>query len=61
MTVPKITETRCRDGNVQAKLIIQSLQSNPIPTTAQPCHVGHYRLCIRKDVGMYGVTSVAIV
>ena len=26
MAVPKITETTCRDGSVQAKLIIQSLQ-----------------------------------
>ena len=61
MAVPKITETRCRGGSVQAKLIIQLL---PIPTfpfivmhgtlcststvIAEPCHVGHYGLCIKK-------------
>ena len=67
MALPKITETRDRDGSVQAKLIIQSLYtSNLIPTSffivmhgtlcitliAEPCHVAHHGLYIKKGVGM---------
>ena len=33
MAVPKTTETRCRDGSVQARHVIQRLQTNPIPTS----------------------------
>ena len=74
MAVPKITETRGRDGSVQAKLMIQSLHKYPHPyifsllmhstlcstLIAEPCHVGHYRLCI-KERYRNEVTCVAIV
>ena len=34
MAVPKTTETRCRDGSVQARQVIQRLHTtNPIPTS----------------------------
>ena len=31
MAVPKTTETRCRDGSVQARQVIKDYTSNPIP------------------------------
>ena len=33
MAVPKTTETRCRDGSVQARQVIKDYTSNPIPTS----------------------------
>ena len=33
MAVPNITETRCRDGSVQAGQVIKDYTSNPIPTS----------------------------
>ena len=32
MAVPKITETRCRDGSVQARQVIKRLHKQPHPT-----------------------------
>ena len=33
MAVPKTTETRCKDGSVQAIQVIKDYTSNPIPTS----------------------------
>ena len=33
MAVPKTTETKCRDGSVQGRHVIQRLPTNPIPTS----------------------------
>ena len=33
VAMPKPTETRCKDGCVQARLVIQSYMRNPIPTS----------------------------
>ena len=33
MAVPKTTETRCRDGSVQGRHVIQDYTTNPIPTS----------------------------
>ena len=33
MAVPKTTETRCRNGSVQARQLAKDYTSNPIPTS----------------------------
>ena len=33
MAVPKTTESRCRDGSVQARQVIKRLHKQPIPTS----------------------------
>ena len=62
----KITETRCRDGSVQAKpddtiatqvtpslhLFYCNAQYFLQYSNGKTCHVGHYELCIKNDVGM---------
>ena len=41
VAMPKPTETRCKDGCVQARLVIQSYTRNPIPTSWFHHYVGY--------------------
>ena len=61
MAVPKTTETRCRDGSVQARQVVKDYTSKPIPTSFLYlkffCEfsyeiTGHINVRLKKDVGM---------
>ena len=51
MEVPKTTETRCRDGSVQARQVIKRLHKQPHPYIFLPHGIDVPRIPIAKAHG----------